>query len=209
MHLLLTDRLTCPRCGPKFGLILLANRLKDRNVHDGLLGCSNCRDSFLIEEGFGDLRAPPRSGLPPGFAGQPGDLLLEQGQQLLALLGVVGGTGTVALVGGPAGHGPLFAEHLGEAQVVGIDPDLRHWSAPTAFSRMCSAPGLPFFASSIRALAIDGRLGGDLLEEAARVVSPHGRVVISSATENTLPMLEETGLKILVAEAETVVAVLG
>ena len=48
-----------------------------------------------------------------------------------------------------------------------------------------------------------------ILEEAARVVSPRGRIVVSSATENTPSMLEETGLKILVAEAETVVAVLG
>lgn len=177
-------------------------------MHDGLLGCSNCRDSFLIEEGFGDLRAPPREGLPRGFAGQPGDLLLEQGQRLLALLGIVGGTGTVALIGGPAGHGPLFAEYLGEAQIVGIDPDLRHWTAPTTFSRMFSAPGLPFFASSIRAVAVDGRLGQDLFEEAARVVSPGGRVVVSSATKKTPSILKKTGLKILVAEDETVVAVL-
>ena len=30
MQLLLTDRLSCPRCGPGFGLILLADRLADR-----------------------------------------------------------------------------------------------------------------------------------------------------------------------------------
>ncbi len=208
MHLLLTDRLTCPRCGPTFGLILLANRLKERYVYDGLLGCSNCRDSFLIEQGFGDLRAPPRSGLPAGLSGQPGDLMLDQGERLLALTGLIGGPGTVALVGEPAGHGPLFAKHLGEMQVVGIDPDLRHWAEPTMFSRIVSAPGLPFVGSSIQALAVDGRLGPGLFKEAARVVSPRGRIVVSSATEETPSMLEETGLKILAMEPGTVVAVL-
>ena len=177
-------------------------------MYDGLRGCSNCRDSFLIEQGFGDLRAPPRSGLPAGLSGQPGDLMLDQGERLLALTGLIGGTGTVALVGEPAGHGPLFAKHLGEMQVVGIDPDLRHWTEPTMFSRIVSAPGLPFVGSSIRALAVDGRLGPGLFKEAARVVSPRGRIVVSSATEETPSMLEETGLKILAMEPGTVVAVL-
>ena len=57
MHLLLTDRLTCPRCGPSFGLILLADRMNDRRVVDGVLGCPNCRDGFPVRDGFGDLRA--------------------------------------------------------------------------------------------------------------------------------------------------------
>ncbi len=34
MHLLLTDRLTCPRCGPDHGLILLAREIVDR-LFDG------------------------------------------------------------------------------------------------------------------------------------------------------------------------------
>ena len=43
MHILLTDTLTCPRCGPDFGLILLAERIEGRRVMDGHLGCANCR----------------------------------------------------------------------------------------------------------------------------------------------------------------------
>ena len=38
MHILLTDLLFCPRCGPQHGLILLANRLEERRVLDGWLG---------------------------------------------------------------------------------------------------------------------------------------------------------------------------
>ena len=61
MHLLLTDRLTCPRCGPEFGLVLLADRLEDRRVLEGALGCPNCRDRYPVRDGFGDLRPPPRT----------------------------------------------------------------------------------------------------------------------------------------------------
>ena len=76
------------------------------------------------------------------------------------------------------------------------------------FCRIVSAGGLPFVGSSIQALAGDGRLGPGLFKEAARVVSPRGRIVVSSATEETPLMLEETGFKILAMEPGTVVAVL-
>ena len=79
MHLLLTDRLTCPRCGPEFGLILLADKLVDRVVHSGVLGCPNCRDAFQVEDGFADLRAPPRRGLEAGRGKWPGRLVKGSG----------------------------------------------------------------------------------------------------------------------------------
>ncbi len=63
----LVDHLVCPRCGPPFGLVLLAHDVRDRRVRRGEFGCPNCRDRFPVEDGFGDLRPPPRRELP----GQP------------------------------------------------------------------------------------------------------------------------------------------
>jgi uncharacterized protein YbaR (Trm112 family) len=51
MHIVLTDVLTCPRCGPEFGLILLAHHVEARRVSSGALGCSNCREKYPIVEG--------------------------------------------------------------------------------------------------------------------------------------------------------------
>src|SRR5690606_33440071 len=111
MHVLLTDRLTCPRCGPAFGLILLAERAEERRVQKGVLGCPNCRDSFPIDDGFGDVRAPPRRGVPAGLAGGPDPRPTDaaESERLAALLGVAEGPGTLALVGGPARHGEALA----------------------------------------------------------------------------------------------------
>ncbi len=209
MHLLLTDRLACPRCGPAFGLILLANRLEDRLVHDGLLGCPNCRDSFPITDGFGDLRAPPRGEMPDGLVGAPGLQAEENADRVVALLGVGGGPGTIALVGEPARHAAAVAATVEDIQVVGIDPDLRFWPEAPGVSRMVSAPGLPFFGSTLRAIAVDGRLGRTWLTEAARVLAPMGRVVVLRAPEATSSALEEEGLSLLASEAETVVAARG
>jgi len=209
VHLLLTDRLTCPRCGPTFGLILLANRLESRRVLDGVLGCSNCRDSFPIVGGCGDLRAPPRGELGGGLAGPPSEPDADEAERLLALLGVPGGPGTVVLVGEPARLASKVGEALDQAQVVGVDPDLVGWPETPGASRLVAAPGLPFFSSIVRAVALDGRLGPSRTAEAARVVAPGGRVVLVHAPEDAAARLEEHGLRVLAEEAGTVVATRG
>jgi uncharacterized protein YbaR (Trm112 family) len=206
MHLLLTDRLTCPRCGPRFGLILLANRMEGRSVREGRLGCPNCRDAFTIAEGFGDLRAPPRGGAPQGLAGAPGEEAGEKAQKIMALLGVAGGPGTVGLVGEPARYADAVTAVSDELHVVAVDPDLRTWPERPRVSRIMSAPGLPFFDSTLRAVVVDGRLGWPRLAEVARVVVPRGRVVVVRAPEGTEDALRQSGLSVLASEAETVVA---
>lgn len=227
MHLLLTDRLTCPRCGPELGLVLRADRMEGRLVLDGILGCANCRDSFPVVDGFADLRAPPRDPLGDGLAGPPpadatagagsgkdggGDdeaATAERVSRLVALLGIVGGAGTLALVGEPARLAWRVARALPELLVVAIDPDLRHWPESPDVSRLAADPGIPLFGSSLRAIALDGRLGGAWLAEAARVVQPRGRVVVMHASPGARAALEARGLTVLAAEAETVVAARG
>jgi len=208
VHLLLTDRLTCPRCGPTFGLILLASRIGDRVVSEGRLGCPNCRDAFPIEGGFVDLREPPRGELREGLAGDPearaGDA--EQAERLVALLGIVVGPGTVALVGEPARHASALTATAEEIHVVGIDPDLRRWAEAPRVSRVVAEPGLPFFSATLRAVAVDGRLGSGWLQEAARSVARGGRVVVTHADEGTEDALRAAGLTVLAADAGTVVA---
>jgi uncharacterized protein YbaR (Trm112 family) len=206
VHLLLTDRLACPRCGPPFGLILLAHRIEDRVVHEGLLGCANCRDSFPIAGGLVDLRAPPRGEMVAGLAGVPAAPAVEESARLLARLGILGGPGTVALVGQPARHGEDVARALPEIHVAAIDPDLARWPETERVSRLVSAPGIPFFDASLRAVAIDGRLGHGWITEAARVVAPRGRVVVVHPADDTATVLERTGLRVTASDPESVVA---
>lgn len=206
MHLLLTDRLTCPRCGPEFGLILLAHELTDRRVQEGVLGCPNCRDAFPIQAGFGDLRAPPRRALDVGLAGTFGSHDAAEAERIAALIGVARGPGTVALVGGLAGCGPAIAGLTEDLQIVGVDADLSTWPADPSWSRIVSRPGLPFFSRTLRGVALDGRLGRLWVDEAARVVAPMSRVVVTDAAAETSAWLEDAGLEVVGAEDKTVVA---
>ena len=150
MQLLLTDRLTCPRCGPTFGLILLAEAMAERRVRRGTLGCPNCRDSFPVFDGFADLRAPPRGDLPEGRAGtEPPDFgsgseaEKDEGQRLVALLGIPRGPGTVVMMGRPARFAAHLAGAVEELHVVAVDPDGVQWPESASVTRMAAAPGLP------------------------------------------------------------------
>jgi uncharacterized protein YbaR (Trm112 family) len=216
VHLLLTDRLSCPRCGPTFGLILRADRLEGRLVLDGILGCPNCRDAYPVSDGFADLRAPPRSEMEPGLAGPPpaerGGAEAGSGaraERLVALLGISGGPGTVALVGEPARLAPDVAAALPDLLIVAVDPDLRLWSETPVVSRLACGPGLPFFGSTLRGVVVDGRLGPAWLTEAARVVHAKARVVVLHAPEDGSDVLGACGLTVLARDAGTVVAARG
>ncbi len=206
MHFLLTDRLTCPRCGPEFGLILLAHELEDRRVREGVLGCPNCRDQFQIRAGFGDLRAPPRRELEVGLAGAFGGHDAAEAQRIAALIGVTRGPGTVALVGGVAGHGPAISLLTEDLLIVGVDSDLSSWPDDPSWSRIVARPGLPFFSRTLRGVALDGRLDRRWIDEAARVVAPMSRLVVTDAADETSAWLEDAGLKVMAAEEKTVVA---
>ena len=211
MELLLTDRLSCPRCGPAFGLILLANHMAARRVQDGQLGCPNCRDAFPIREGFADLRAPPRGPLQDGLAGLGLDApeRVDEAERAIALLGVARGPGTVALVGAPARFATRLVARVDHLQAVAVDADARAWPEHEGVSRIVASPGLPFFSRTLRGVVVDGRLGSGVLFEAARVTAPMSRVVVVDAPEDSTSVLEEGGLHILAEEAETVVAARG
>jgi len=213
VHLLLTDRLVCPRCGPEFGLILLAERMQERRVLEGALGCPNCRDQFRIDGGLADLRAPPRGPLEPGLVGagstSDDEDAVDNAERIRALLGIVGGPGTVALLGGPARHAAALASAVRDLQAVAVDADLAGWADVEGVSRMVARPGIPFFSGVLRGVVVDGRLGTEWMREAARVVAPRSRVVVVGAAEQASETLASAGLVVLAEEAQTVVAARG
>jgi hypothetical protein len=191
-------------------LILLADRMDDRRVVDGLLGCPNCRDGFPVRGGFGDLRAPPRGGdHPQGRAGPPGVVDEAEAARIMALVGVAEGPGTVLLAGSPSRYSAWLAEAIPGVEVVGLDPDLVAWPESPRVSRIMARPGIPIFDRTLRGVAVDGALGARWIREAARVIAPLARVVVTDAPGDAAAALLGAGLKILAAEGRTVVAARG
>ncbi|NNK64389.1 MAG: hypothetical protein HKO98_14425 [Gemmatimonadetes bacterium] len=119
MHLLLTDRLHCPRCGHGFGLVLMTSAMAERRVSAGYLGCANCRERYPIENGVADLRPSPRAPLETGgqrahSAPEPesGIPPRQFATGLAAAMGAIEGGRPVLLVGGAAVWAPHLLEVL-------------------------------------------------------------------------------------------------
>jgi uncharacterized protein YbaR (Trm112 family) len=183
VHLLVTDRLACPRCGPEFGLILISDRVEDRRVLEGSFGCANCRERFPVRGGFGDFRVPPAGPLEhePG-AMDPGPDDAEGALRLAAMLGVTGGPGTLLLIGEPARQAERLVAMIEGIEVVALHPGLRDRSEVPGVSRAHAGQGpsdqLPFFTSTFRGVALDGERTEDRLDEVFRVTAPGARVVV-------------------------------
>lgn len=201
MHILLTDVLTCPRCGPGFGLIVLADRMDDRRVVQGRLGCANCRSAYPVEQGVADLRRHPAA---DGSDADPvaGD---ERAYRTAALLGVGGGPGLVLVSGGAAELVDEVARLLPNAQVVGMGR--AGGEAPASRASWLRAEGpLPVRDRALRAVALLGGAPPELLGDLPRAVAPGGHVVIDPAGPETARILEERGFQLLLEQEGVVVA---
>jgi uncharacterized protein YbaR (Trm112 family) len=219
MHILLTDLLACPRCGPDFGLILLAHEVRDRRVLEGDLGCPNCRERYPVRDGFADLRPPPRS--PLSFAAEVGEegvsglgkgstaarqeggagpyaaMAAEEVLRMGALLGVTEGPGLLLLKGPAARCGKALADLIGEVEVVAMDPTLHSAREEKGVSRMAGRGRIPFFSRSFRGVLLSGNVGETELEEACRVVAPRSRIVVLEARSPMVARVRELGLSVL------------
>lgn len=212
MHLVLTDRLTCVRCGPTFGLILLADELDERRVIRGSLGCPNCRERYQVEAGFADLRVAPKHELTPragrwpqaGAPDEGGDADIDVGADvgvdaatLRQLLGMGEGPGYTLLIGHAAVWAARLAEGLSQgAEVVALDEAARSWPEHPGVNRLVAGPGIPFFSQTVRGVLLHGAdAWSEDLAEAARVLAPRHRVVVLDAPDDAVDRLAAAGLQ--------------
>ena len=227
MNTLLTDRLCCPRCGPRFGLVLLAREVVDRRVLEGTFGCANCRDAFPVRSGFADLRAPPRGPVPQGEPELNEPLLSREDRRpspsmpssdasaaaraegpwrLAALLDVARGSAVVLLAGQVGRCAPGLADLLDEVEVVAVGTELVEAGERRGVSRMLTRPGLPFRDATLRGVALSGRAAVDFVGETARTVAPGGRVVLLDASGEARERARNAGLETVLEERSIFVA---
>jgi len=204
VHLLLTDRLACPRCGPEFGLILLADRLEDRRVYEGGLGCANCRDSYPVRSGVGDLRSAPRG--PVQEVGPSPPETGPSAAEIGGLLGVLRGPGHLLLIGSLAGHARGLADLIEEIEVVAARAERGAGEEAAGVSRIVIRGRLPLQSRTLRGVALVESEGLIEVEEAGRVVAPGGRVVVFGAGPGTRTILEDSRLSIVAQDEGRLVA---
>jgi uncharacterized protein YbaR (Trm112 family) len=213
MHILLTDVLSCPRCGPEFGLILLADRIEDRRVLAGRLGCPNCREQYPISDGVVDLSAGASGGAQaPAAAGHAeGAAGIDSAVRIAALLGIERGPANVLLAGEAGRHAEALASLLTDVEVITLAPEApaRAGAAGAGSVSHVVTAAMPLASGKMGGVALYGPLGDEMLEEAARLVRPTGRLLVDPAPADAAARLARLGLRPLAREGDVLVAVRG
>lgn len=213
MHLLLTDQLVCPRCGPEFGLVLMADGVSDRRVRSGSLGCFNCRARYPVTEGWADLVSPDEAAAASGAdapgAPEPPDESdgSEAAFRVAALLGIRKGPGHVLVAGDSARHGARVAGLVEDLEVVAVHPGLRGGPEVPGVSPIRVGRRLPFQSHSLMGVLLEAPWSATHRDEALRVVRPGARIVLQDAPDGTREELESEGRELLLATDRTLVAV--
>jgi uncharacterized protein YbaR (Trm112 family) len=213
MHILLTDVVTCPRCGPEFGLIVLAERIEERRVLQGKLGCPNCREEYPVDGGIGDLRWPRASfgatsrvddgRVPGGESLQPDP---ERPYRLAALLGITGPSGPVVIVSGEPSVISEVQRHLPDAGVVGMSREAPFGAAGAGSGWLLATTTFPFRSRSLGGVVLATGDPFPLVDDALRCLDRGARIVIDPAPEGTAEALLREGAELLLEQEEVAVA---
>jgi len=209
MYILLTDILACPRCGPEHGLVLLADRIDERRVIEGRLGCPNCREQYPIHHGVLDVRtagdaAPSPSPSSSSDEAVEGDA--EAAVRLAALLGLADARGTVLVAGPGAALANAVAALVPEVEVAAFTAAPPGGGERAGVSRMVGGGRFPFRDATLRGVALTG--GGDerALAEGLRVLQPGARLVVENAAPGTTDRIAAMGAQVMLDQEGTVVA---
>lgn len=197
MHILLTDILTCPRCGPAFGLILLADRVHERRIESGVLGCANCREKYPIRNYTGWFAEAADAAADRDF----------DHERLAALIGVAHGPANIVVGGASSAQADRIAAMLDGVEVVALSDARTAEAEPVpGVSRLVVGAALPIATGKAAGVGLTGAAAADLLAEGARVLSPVGRLVIEPAPADAVERIERAGLRIAAQEGDTAVA---
>lgn len=181
MFIELTDHLRCPADHAEQYLVLLPDRIVERSVIAGRLGCPVCGRTWPVIEGVAELGGPPPAP-PSGAALDPAAMHV--------LLGLSGPGGYAALVGSAAEVWRGLAAELKGVGLVAVNPPAGVADAAPLLS-VVRAPLIPLKARSLRGVVLGAEVSDDphWVREAARVTLP-GLRVVGRGPEPELPELE-------------------
>jgi uncharacterized protein YbaR (Trm112 family) len=181
MFIELTDHLRCPAAHEESYLVLLPDRMEERSVREGRLGCPVCGRTYTLAEGILDLG---------GEVPDPPATTLLQPEPLTALVGLSGPGGYLVLVGRPAVRWREVAQLNPGVGLIAVNPGSE--VADAAGISVLRSGALPLKSRSMRGVVLGSPYGGDprWIAEGARVVLPGLRV----AGEGPAPVSERIDL---------------
>lgn len=208
MLLDLSESLACPRCGPPQGMIVLVERMEGRRVLDGRLDCPVCEARFSLRDGIVNLGVGPAPDL-PGSPDDPDDSVTAA-----ALLGIRHGRGIVVVGDGLRPAAPEIASLSGGCEVVLLTPQGLPAGYPgtgipgqESVTPLAGSPEgvIPMLSGRAIGVVLEGGDAG-MLDEAARVLAPGGRVVVIRPAADAEAHLRTPPFELLAADSRAIVA---
>ncbi len=174
MFIELTDHLRCIADHDEQFVVLLPDRMEGRRVMAGTIGCPVCGATVPVVDGAMDFGGPP----PP-----PTGATNLTAEAIVALLGLEGPGGFIALLGAAGGLADQLTARLPGVRFVLINPPAGVVGSET--TSVVRAGRLPVKAASMRSLVVSADHGVDRgwVGPAVRAVLPGNRVVIEGPSE--------------------------
>jgi len=179
MFIEVVDAFRCPRPHELTWLVASADRLEDRDILAGELGCPVCGARYPIVDGVVDFRPAAARAPASGATAAPAPRdVPDRALRAAALLGLTEPGGLVVLAGawGDAAHEvAALAEGV---HVLAVDP-LGVVSSGVGVSVVRAADTLPMRPESVRAVALDdAHAVPPFLETSVAALRPSGRLLV-------------------------------
>ena len=179
MFIEVVDAFRCPRPHELTWLVASADRLLDRDILTGELGCPVCGARYPIVDGVADFRPAGARAPAPASPAAPADVP-DRALRAAALLGLTEPGGLVVLAGtwGDAAH--EVAALVEGIHVLAVDP-LGGVSSGFGVSVVRAPDALPMRPESVRAVALDdAHTGAPFLASSVAALKPSGRLLVSA-----------------------------
>lgn len=181
MRLEIAERMRCPRPHEATSLVVVARRIDDRELIDGVAGCPACAAEFEVRGGdvyFGEPSPTQRAVIRHDARDDR-----ERLDRLMALLMLAEPGGALLLSGGYARFGAPLVQEI-DVAVLALRPTEALDAEPALSTIHLSEDLLPFSDETFRAAAIDDSVAPALAAAIVQGVAVGGRVVGA----NSLPL---------------------
>ena len=169
MFIELAEYLRCPGDHDETYCVVTPDRMEDRHIVRGTVGCPTCRREFPIVDGIATLTlGPPPAPTPPAPA-------LPDAMSVAALLGLTGPGGYVVLVGSAGSLAPRLGPSIEGVHLVAVNPPATLSSA-SGVSRLVGE-SIPLRSGVARGIVLGAECREGMGREAVRVVLRGLRVV--------------------------------
>ncbi len=175
MFIELLDLLRCPKPHDDTWLVTSFNKVSNRFVETGTLGCPNCSAQYPIENGVADFTGGVSSASCEEQRAAASHRREEMATRAGAFLDVTEPGATVVL-GGVWSYAAEELSNLAEVRVFAVNPAPGVKETATV-GLVRVAAELPLATDSCLGVAVDAWFNSGIVAASARVVRPGGRIV--------------------------------